>query len=124
MNSGGTPCTGGARYLNTVQHEKTYYRRFCEAIRTRKNIPDSLLDWEETKWVQFLKGWMLKNGIALNAEKKSVYGTAHMVEAELIRYLRRLLRFLQPEDTRMEQEKDIWTLENLDGWEEEYEQIR
>lgn len=32
----------------------------------------------------------------------------------MIRYLRMLLRFLQPEDTRMEQEKDIWRLENLD----------
>lgn len=100
--------------LNTLQHDKAYFRQLCEALRTRKNIPDSLLGWEETKWVQFLKGWMLKNGIALNREKKSVYGATHLIEARLIRYLRMLLRFLQPEDTRMEQEKDIWRLENLD----------
>lgn len=60
--------------LNTVQHDKAYFRQLCEALRTRKNIPDSLLGWEEAKWVQFLKGWMLKNGIALNREKRAPTG--------------------------------------------------
>lgn len=55
--------------MNTVQHDKSYFRQLCEALRSRKKIPESLLDWEETKWVQFLKGWMLKNGIALSEER-------------------------------------------------------
>lgn len=100
--------------LGTIQQEKTYFKQFCMALQTRKRIPESLMDWEEKSWVQLLKGWMLQNGIRLTEEKKSVYGTIHLLDAKVIRYLRGIFRFLQPEDTRAEQEKDIWELNRLD----------
>ena len=100
--------------LRTVIHEKAYYTLFCQAMQGRRKLPDSLLGWEESKWVQLLKGYMLQNGIPLTQNKMSVYGTAHIVQARQIMFVRRLIQFLQPEDERQEQEKDIWHLDKLD----------
>ena len=100
--------------LNTILHEKTYFWQFCQVLQTRRNFPKSLMDWEEKRWIQLLKAWMLQNGMVLSKEKKSVYGTTNVVEAALLRYLRSVYRFLKPEDERPEREKDIWKLEKLD----------
>lgn len=100
--------------LATIQSDKTYYKQICMALRTRKHLPESLTDWDEKRWVTLLKGWMLQNGINLTRENKSVYGTTHLVEARLIRYLRGIIHFLLPEDMRPEQEKDVWELKKLD----------
>ena len=51
---------------------------------------------------------MLQSGIPLTINETSVFGIVHTVDAELIRYLKRVITFLQPEDLRPEQEKDIW----------------
>lgn len=99
--------------LNTIQHEKTYFKQFCEAVRM-KRTPESLLDWEESEWIRIFKGWMMLNGIPFIKKKKSVWGTINTVEADQLRYLRRVIRFLQPDDLREEKEKDIWRLERLD----------
>lgn len=99
--------------LNTIQHEKSCFRQFCEAIRGRKT-PDSLLEWEESEWIRIFKGWMMLNGITITEKKMSMYQTMHIVEARQLRYLRRVIRFLQPEDQREEKEKDIWRLDRLD----------
>ena len=100
--------------LNTILHEKTYFWQFCQVLQTRRNLPKSLMDWEEKRWIQLLKAWMLQNSMVLSKEKKSVYGTTNVVEAALLRYLRSVYRFLKPEDERPEREKDIWKLEKLD----------
>lgn len=99
--------------LRTIQQEKTYFRQFCEALRIKK-APDSLLEWGENQWLHLFKGWMMLNGISLTEKKKSVYQTVHIVEASQLRYLRRVIRFLQPEDLREEKEKDVWRLDRLD----------
>lgn len=100
--------------LNTIQHDKTLFTQCCTFLQTLRRCPQSILDWEETKWIQALKVWMMQNGIALTREKTSLYGTTHILDARLIGYLRRIIRFLQPEDTRSEREKDIWELNKLD----------
>lgn len=107
-------CRGRQVTLGTMQYEKTYLKQFCSALKTRRRIPESLLDWDEQHWVQMLKAWMLQNSIPLMEEKKNVYGKLHLVEARLIRYLRRVLKAIQPEDMRQEQEKDVWELNKLD----------
>lgn len=100
--------------LRTIHTDKLHFKRLCKAIQTRRKLPDSLLDWEEKKWVQLLKAWMLENGISLTTERINLYGKKQLNEAKLIRYLRNLIHFLQPVDTRAEQEKDIWILDKLD----------
>lgn len=99
--------------LRTIQQEKAYFKQFCAALQT-KRTPDSLLEWEESEWIRLLKGWMMLNGVAITEKKMSIYQTVHIVEAHQLRYLRRVIRFLQPEDQREEKEKDIWHLDRLD----------
>src|SRR5699024_1206451 len=79
-----------------------------------KNIPDSFLGWQPSKWIELLKIWMLQNGIPLYEEKESVYGTRNLADAKVIQHLKRFLRFIQPEDMRPERDKDIWDLKKLD----------
>lgn len=91
--------------LNTIGRDSIYFRQFCKALQTRRSLPESLLDWEEEKWIQLLKGWMLQNGILLTREEKNVYGKVSIVEARLLGYFRRVYRFLEPADERAEREK-------------------
>lgn len=42
------------------------------------------------------------------------YGAEYTFKARAISYLEKVLEFLEPEDTRPEQEKDVWKLEKLD----------
>lgn len=100
--------------LNTIWRDNMYFRQFCQALQTRRNHPESLMDWEEEKWIQLLKAWMMQKGIPLTREKKNLYGKTNVVEARLPGYIRGAYRFLKPEDERPEREKDIWKLEKLD----------
>lgn len=100
--------------LKTMLYDKTNYGLFCRAIQNySRSLPASLLDWEESRWVQIVKAYMLKNGQPLTTSKQSVYGTTHIFDAQQIRFVKNLLHFLQPEDDRPEQEKDIWHLDKL-----------
>lgn len=100
--------------LSSVQSDKTYFNHCCKFFKTRRNLPDSLLDWGENRWLQLLKAWMLQKGIPITMKNTTVYGNTHMVDAMLIRYLKNVIRFLQSEVMLPEQEKDIWHLEKLD----------
>ena len=105
---------GGKVSLNTIWHEKAYYKQVCQALQLRKNIPESFLGWQPSQWIELLKIWMLQNGIPLYKEEKSLYGTISRADASVIQHLKRFLRFIQPEDMRTEREKDIWDLKKLD----------
>lgn len=99
--------------MRTILQHKTYYKQIVSIMDTVKRKPSSFLSWDEKRWIQTAKMWMMQNGVAFYESKITVYGTQGYREATLLRYLRRLLRFLQPEDTRPEQEKDIWRLDRL-----------
>lgn len=100
--------------MMTIQHEKTYYKQIINVMSNAKRPPSSFVSWDEKRWVQMTKVWMLQNNISFYETKISVYGTQSYREAHLLRFIRRVVRFLQPDDTRPEQEKDIWNLEKLD----------
>lgn len=100
--------------LNTMQRDKAYFNQCCVFFKSRKNLPDSLLGWEEAQWIQLLKAWMLQNGLPLTGEHTSIYGNTHRIDARLIGYLKSVIAFSQPEDLRPEHEKDIWHLDKLD----------
>ena len=105
---------GGQVSLNTICHEKAYYHQVCKALQLRKNIPDSFLGWQPSKWIELLKIWMLQNGIPFYKEKETLYGTISRTDAPVLQHLKRFLRFIQPEDMRPERDKDIWDLKKLD----------
>lgn len=99
--------------LKTVKHDKTYYNQLCQAIQRSRKKPRSFTDWDEKEWTKLLHIWMLENGMAFFYERKTVYGTTIQAQSRLIRYLKYIIRFLQPEDQRPEKEKDIWHLASL-----------
>lgn len=99
--------------LKTVKQDKTYYNQLCQAIQRSRKKPRSFTDWDEKEWTKLLHIWMLENGMAFFYERKTVYGTTIQAQSRLIRYLKSIIRFLQPEDQRPEKEKDIWHLASL-----------
>lgn len=99
--------------MGTIQQQKTYYRQLIGIIDMSREKPVSFLTWSEKRWIQTAKMWMMQNGISFYESKINVYGNKGYREAKLLRFLRSILRFLQPEDTRPEQEKDIWRLDRL-----------
>lgn len=99
--------------LKTVKQDKTYYNQLCQAIQRSRKKPRSFTDWDEKEWTKLLHIWMLENGMAFFYERKTVYGTTIQVQSRLIRYLKSIIRFLQPEDQRSEKQKDIWHLASL-----------
>ncbi|WP_319638601.1 hypothetical protein [Lacrimispora sp. 210928-DFI.3.58] len=45
--------------LSTIRSDNIHFRQFCQALQTRRSLPESLLGWEEEKWIQLLKAWMM-----------------------------------------------------------------
>lgn len=98
----------------TVLRDRTYYRQTAEFLgQCKLRDSRSLLDKEPDQWISLLRGWMLKTGKALTRKKKSIYGSESVSDSRLIQYFRRVLEFVQPEDTREETHKDVWQLEKL-----------
>lgn len=99
---------------STMLHDKVQYNQLINFLgQVDLKNTDSFLDKSQKKWIQLLKGWMLKNGKPLTCEHKNVYGTISVVDTELIRYFKLLLQFLDPENQRDEAEKDVWKLKAL-----------
>lgn len=99
--------------IQSMAHDKSTYHHLCHFLKSVKKRPESFSGWEEEIWIGNLKKWMLKNGMPWYREKTSVYGSVNRCEAQLLRYVRHLVRFFQPEDNRAEKEKDIWELDRL-----------
>ncbi len=99
--------------MNTITQQKTHYTHLNKVIELSRKKPSSFNDWSEKQWIQSAKLWMMQNGVPFYEKKINAYGNQGYREAALLRYLRSVLRFLQPEDTRPEQEKDIWKIDKL-----------
>ena len=87
---------GGQVSLNTICHEKAYYKQVCQALQLWKNVPDNFLGWKPSKWIELLKIWMLQNGIPLYEEKESVYGTRNRADAKVIQHLKNAPSAISP----------------------------
>ena len=62
-----------------------------------------------------LKGWMLEKGYALSSKKyRPAYDKVGIETPSIVKHMKKILKFLEEEDDRDEQEKDIWTLKNFD----------
>lgn len=100
--------------ISTLMSEKTRYNTLCRFVRKKGTKQKSFRDLEREVWLRKLKGWMLEEGLLLTVKEKEVYGTSSSTRSLLIRYFDIFLKYLEPEDTRPEIEKDIWVLDKLD----------
>ena len=55
-----------------------------------------------------LKGWMLEKGYALSSKKyRPAYDKVGIETPSIVKHMKKILKFLEEEDDRDEQEKDI-----------------
>lgn len=99
--------------MTTLLNDRGNYNLFCRFLRTKGRGLEHFLDWDRETWRRKLKAWMLEEGMPLNYERQGTYGSTYRMQPGLLGYVERLLDFLEPEDTRDEQQKDIWELEKL-----------
>lgn len=98
---------------SSMASEVTYYNNIREFLIDRKI--QSLDAREEEKIIRMLKGWMLEKGYALSSEKyRPAYDKVGNETPSIVKHMKKILKFLEEEDDRDEQEKDIWTLKNFD----------
>ncbi len=98
---------------SSMASEVTYYNNIREFLIDRKI--QSLDSREEEKIILMLKGWMLERGYALSSKKyRPAYDKVGIESPGIVRHMKKILKFLEEEDDRDEQEKDIWTLKNFD----------
>ena len=98
---------------SSMASEVTYYNNIREFLIDRKI--QSLDAREEEKIIRMLKGWMLERGYALSSKKyRPAYDKIGIESPSIVRHMKKILKFLEEEDDRDEQEKDIWTLKNFD----------
>ena len=98
---------------SSMASEVTYYNNIREFLIDRKI--QSLDAREEEKIIRMLKGWMLERGYALSSKKyRPAYDKIGIESPGIVKHMKKILKFLEEEDDRDEQEKDIWTLKNFD----------
>lgn len=94
--------------------ERSSFRCVCNFLQSHGQDINSMMDREKETWIRQFTEWMETEGrpMAMKVTEK-YYGERWKVAKE-IRYLSWILEYLEPPDTRPEQEKDIWELEKLD----------
>lgn len=100
--------------ITTLQTDKTNYNLLCRFLAEKERGLEHFLDWKRETWFRKVKAWMFEEGIPLAHERQGIYGATYRMQSGFLRYLDQLLEFLEPEDIREEQEKDLWRLEKLD----------
>lgn len=101
--------------LSSMQEEIRQYNVFCRFLQEKEAALDSLQGIDSHTMVQQLKAWLLKQGYRLMYHTdRGSNRPAKNRENEIIQYLKKILRFLEPQSGRPEWEKDIWNIERLD----------
>ncbi len=97
---------------SSMVSELIYYNNIRNFL-IEKNIKELHYDNRE-KIILLLKGWMLERGYALTSKKyRPAYDTTVDETSGIEKYMKKLLRFIKPEDYQEEQEKDIWELKKF-----------
>lgn len=100
--------------ISRVYSDRQDFNKLCRFLQTYGRRTKSLRDKKPETWIRQFKGWMLQEGIPLMEHGVQAYGSEYTFKARAISYLEKVLEFLEPEDNRPEQEKDVWKLEKLD----------
>lgn len=94
--------------------ERSSYHCICNFLQSCGKDADSLTDRDKETWIRQFTEWMEAEGRLLSRKVTEKYYGERWKVADEIRYLSWILEYLEPPDTRPEQEKDIWELDKLD----------
>lgn len=97
---------------SSLNNEILYYNNIREFLIDR-NIQE-LHPQDEEQIIRMLKGWMLEKGYALSSQKyRAAYDKVVSETPDIVKHMKKLLRFAKEDDDRDEQEKDVWDLQKL-----------
>lgn len=98
----------------SLRADLTQYNVVCRFLSEKHPKMESLIELPLDTLVKDMKKWLLMNGKPLTTRKvcKRV-SKDEQDESIHIRYLKKVYRFLMPEDERPEREKDIWKLDRM-----------
>lgn len=99
--------------ISRMYSDRQCFNKLCRFLITGRQVK-SLKDKKPETWLRQFKGWMMQKGISLVECGIHAYGKKYCSKSRDIAYLEKILEFIEPEDTRPEQEKDVWDLERLD----------
>lgn len=104
---------GKALAPSSLASELLYYNNIRNFL-IEKNIKELHYDKQE-KLLRLLRGWMMEHGYALTSRKyKPEYDVVVNETSGIEKHMKKLLRFIKPEDNRDEQEKDVWELNKFE----------
>ncbi len=97
--------------MATVDVDIIHYNILSRFMKEKNPSVKSFRVMPEEILVKKFKAWLLSHGYKITRKHHVKYiGADKQEEAGSIKYLRLLLKYLQPEDDRLEWEKDIWNL--------------
>lgn len=97
----------------SIRSELYPFNLFCDFLNDEfENIP-SILEMSEEHMVQQAKTWLFRNG-RRHTQSRHVTATGKEVisDVELIKYIRKIYRFLMPEDKLFNYDADRWYLDD------------
>lgn len=100
--------------MSTVNGDIILYNLLARFMKDKYPFLNSFRAIPEEVLVKKFRAWLLNHGYQITRKHhmKSM-GKNLQEDAAPIKYLRLLLRYLEPEDKRSEWEKDVWKLENF-----------
>ncbi len=94
-------------------YERRFYHHLCQLIQERGKLLKSFRDWDKEKWHRQMRCWLLAQGKPLTYKRKNA-GKESTYTVPTLRYIERVINFLEEEPEKPEIEKDIWNLEKLE----------
>ena len=89
--------------------ERRFYHHLCKMLQTRRDRPESFLDWDKEKWKQQMKIWLLQQRLPLTEIAKSHCGNETVSQAKTLHYIDRLnFKEISQQDLREEVKKAIY----------------
>lgn len=67
--------------------ERRFYHHLCKMLQTRRDRPESFLDWDKEKWKQQMKIWLLQQRLPLTEIAKSHCGNETVSQAKTLHYI-------------------------------------
>ncbi len=100
--------------ITTLSGDRTEYGQLCRFLTEKARKIQSFQERKQEEWFRLLRIWMMEEGLSLIYKNRCQYMRTYYQPSRLISYLKFVLEFYKPQNTRTEQEKDVWELDKLD----------
>ncbi|MBP3805921.1 MAG: tyrosine-type recombinase/integrase [Oribacterium sp.] len=90
------------------------FNLFCDFVNKACPGLDSLSDITEEELIKKAKVWLIKNGKSLTQKRtKTASGKTEVSDSDLIKYIRKIYRYLKPKNAGFAYENDRWYMKDI-----------